>query len=348
MLYGVHQLDGRGRPSEDRVLIQKLLEGFDVFAVFDGHGGSAAVKLTLELLPKRLQAAIEAAGAPALLRNPGELATLLQREFIAHDKELARQLLKVRDSGSTASLVIVTPTHLIGAYLGDSPGFVFDPTTGLIQKEIGKHEPTLAGETERIQRAGGTVEIDEYGTPRVDGSLMVSRAFGDFSLKFDMTKPPPFESTDWSKMKVTASPDVFVWERPQIGVLALMSDGLVETDTNALKPTAQVAREIQQQLQANQFDLQRAAQADVMAHATAATRGRKLNTYDGDDLSLLLVDIGKQSAQSAQTSQAQQGGVRTLSSTLQAILHKPRTRKVKFGRRNKTGKKHRVIKILGF
>ncbi len=330
-------MDGRGRPTEDRVLITQLLPSLHMFAVFDGHSGSGAVRLTMELLPKRLEAALKMRS----LTSPSDLVHVLRTAFLEHDKELARQMSRTRDSGTTASVVLVTDTHCIVCFIGDSPICMFDPASGLILKEAGKHEPTLATETERIRQAGGTVEVDEYGTPRVNGSLMVSRAFGDFSLKFDTDQPIP-ESADWSKFAVTAEPEVVVWERPEQGVLAIMSDGMVETDTSALKPLSLVAKELQMAIKSTELNLPRAAEAATTAHVAAATRGRRPNTYDGDDLSLILVDIGRRAANTTPTA----GGGSALVNTIQTLLSKPKTRRARGGRRNKTGKKNRLIKIV--
>ena len=347
MLFGHAQLDGRGRPTEDRIAIRKLTDSCDLFAVFDGHSGSAVARLTVELLPKRIQAALEAAGTTPL-ENPAEMVALLKRCFIEHDKELAQNISRIRDSGSTASVGIVTPTHVYLAYAGDSPAFIMNPMTGLITAEAGKHEPTLASEAERIKAAGGTVEIDEYGTPRVDGALMVSRAFGDFSLKFDTAKPPPFETTDWSRMKVTAAADVNVWPRPPVGVLAIMSDGLVETNTSTLKPLAAVARDIQLALKQNSFNLSAATGALLKRHV-ANSIGTRAGEYDGDDLSMILVDVGispQQTAGGAPAAATAASQQQALAQAAAAAAGKPKTRKAKHGRRNKTGKKMRLVKIF--
>jgi serine/threonine protein phosphatase PrpC len=319
----------------------------ELFAVFDGHSGLGVVKATVESLPRRIQGALEAAGGPQILGDISKLQTLLQTAFVEHDKELARNLGRLRDSGSTASVVLLTPRHVLVAYIGDSPVFMMDPRTGLILKEAGKHEPTLAVETERIKAAGGTVEIDEYGTPRVDGALMVSRAFGDFSLKFDPTKPPPFEA-DWSRLKVSPFPDVVAWERPETGILAVMSDGLVETDAGPLKPHAQVAQDIRGVLGANGYNLPKTAEEVVRRHVQEAIKGARPATYDGDDLSLILVDVGRRDVRSAAAA-VPAGGAQTAAASTIAnfLLNKARTRKVKHGRRNRTGKKHRIVKFIG-
>lgn len=347
MVYGSFQVDGRGRPSEDRIATQKVMDQCELFAVFDGHSGLGVVKATVESLPRRIQGALEAAGGPHILGDISKLQTLLQTAFVEHDKELARNLGRLRDSGSTASVILLTPRHVVVAYIGDSPVFMMDPRTGLILKEAGKHEPTLAVETERIKAAGGTVEIDEYGTPRVDGGLMVSRAFGDFSLKFDPAKPPPFEA-DWSRLKVTPFPDVVAWERPDTAILAVMSDGLVETEAGPLKPHAQVAQDIRSVLAANTYNLQKSAEEVVRRHVQEATKGTRPANYDGDDLSLILVDVGRRGVGSAVAGAPAGGAQATAASAIaNFLLNKARTRKAKHGRRNKTGKKNRIVKFIG-
>lgn len=315
------------------------MEQCDLFAVFDGHSGSGVVRYTVENLVTRIQEALKA-GAPDVLNNPENVKTILRKVFIEHDKDLARNIQKVGDSGSTATVAIVTPSHVIVAYIGDSPCFLMNPNTGLILPggEMGKHEPSLATENARIQRAGGSVEIDEMGVPRIDG-LMVSRAFGDFTIKFPDLRNPPYDA-DWTQMKVTAHPDFVVWERPESGLLALMSDGLVETNTNLLKPLSLVAVDIFKALQAKGYDLPRAADAVVAGHV-AASCGSRPADYDGDDLSIMLVDVGK-SGQS-QTGGASAGVIR---SALNQMTAKPKSRKAKRARRNKTGKTNALIKAF--
>jgi serine/threonine protein phosphatase PrpC len=339
MLYGKAQVNGRGRipPStEDRLCYRKLMEQCDLFAVFDGHSGAGVVRFTVEFLPRRIQEALVAAGSQ-ILKNTGQIQEILKRVFIEHDKDLAKNFDKVRDSGSTATVALVTATHIIVAYLGDSPCFLMNPATGLILPggEMGKHEPTLATEAERIKRAGGTVEIDEAGIARVDGSLMVSRAFGDFSLKYpDMSKPP--YGADWTQMKVTAHPDFVVWERPESGLLAIMSDGMVETDTTALKPLQQVAADIFKVLSASNYDLPLTAENVVKAHVTESV-GTDTSSYDGDDLSIMLVNVSRSMIGVVS---AAVGGAPPV------MTARPRTRRVKGKRKVKSMKTNRLIKMF--
>lgn len=339
MLYGTAQFNGRGRypPStEDRMCFKNLMEQCDLFAVFDGHSGSGVARYTVEVLPQRIQAALKE--SPGVLANIEKLKTILKSIFIEHDKDLARNITKTGDSGSTATVALVTPTHVIVAYIGDSPCFLMNPITGLILPggEMGKHEPTLAEESARIQRAGGKVEIDDMGVPRVEG-LMVSRAFGDFTIKFPDLENPPFES-DWTKMKVTAHPDILVMERPANGLLAIMSDGMVETDTTVLKALPLVAADIYKALIANSYDLSATAKAVITAHVKASANTPK--EYDGDDLSLILVHVGTQAG-------LQVGGSKdAIRSALNTLDTRVRSFKVKKKKKVKTAKMNRLIKVF--
>jgi len=340
MLYGTAQFNGRGRvpPStEDRMCFRNLMEQCDLFAVFDGHSGPGVATFTVDVLPKRIEEALKA--SPDALK-PESLVKLLKEIFIEHDKTLARNISKNGDSGSTATVALITPTHVVVAYIGDSPCFIMNPGTGLILPggEMGKHEPTLAEESARIKRAGGEVEIDEMGVPRVDG-LMVSRAFGDFSIKFPDLRKPPFEA-DWREMKVTAHPDVLVMARPENGVMAIMSDGLVETETTALKALPLVAADIFKALKENAYDLPATAKAVVAGHVKASGNSKD---YDGDDLSLILVDVGTQRGGAAQVGGA---GVEVIRSALNTLDNRVKSFKAKKKKKVKTAKVNRLIKVF--
>ena len=299
------------------------MDGCDFFAIYDGHSGAKVAHLCKTTLYKSIQEALQLAG-PDILLKQDEVTALLKRVFIDHNKYLASVIHTLNDSGSTATVALVTSKHIYLAYLGDSPALMMHPQSGHVLKEMGKHEPSLAEETARIEAAGGFVEIDENGTPRVDGMLAVARAFGDFSLNWKGATPPA--GADWTKMKVPAHPDVMVWERPASGVLAIMSDGLVETDTATLKPLAQVAFDIKKGLESSGFNLKKTAEVVVRGHMG-------LGHYDGDDLSIILIDVGV-------------GGDDTAIPITGGRPQKPPTRKSKGRRRLRTEKQNRLIKIF--
>jgi len=299
------------------------MDGCDYFAVFDGHSGPEVANRCKSELAARLRSALTSAG-PDILLDQERIKILLQTTFIEFNKYLASPgtIKTINDSGSTATVALITPNHIILAYLGDSPCFMLDPATGHILQRMGKHEPSDAIEVARIEQAGGFVEVDESGIPRVDGSLAVSRAFGDFSLSMKGGKLD--HSADWTKMKITAHPDVMIWERPVQGILAIMSDGLVEGDTTLFKPIEEVSRGIYDGLVEHSNNLNATAKYVVQSHTKMHPR------YDGDDLSLILINIGGGKA-------LHKGG---------KVVVKPPTRKSKGRRRVRTEKTNRLIKIF--
>lgn len=122
-------------------------------------------------------------------------------------------------AGSTGTaLVLTTDLQLSAAYLGDSPAVVFvrDPSSGSItaRKLTKDHHAAIPAEKARIERAGGYVA--ENG--RVEGSLMLSRAFGDGGY-LGVSRRPEFSAADLKK-EMDAGMDVYI---------CLSSDGLYET-----------------------------------------------------------------------------------------------------------------------
>ena len=122
-------------------------------------------------------------------------------------------------SGCTAVCAIVTPTHIIIGNLGDSRAVVAG------KKQIfgtEDHKPYLEKERKRIEDAGGSVMIQ-----RINGSLAVSRAFGDYEYKDDPRLPA-------DQQLVSPEPDVYIRERnvenDQFMVVAC--DGIYDVMTN--------------------------------------------------------------------------------------------------------------------
>jgi serine/threonine protein phosphatase PrpC len=291
--YGIAERDGRGRPSEDRYAKKDIPElSISMFAIFDGHGGSFTSEYAKDNLLNRIETRIKHKdGTPNT--SIDRITELLHECFIAFDQELyvvqsenASASGAVDDSGCTTTVAVITPTHIIVAYIGDSPCILMQRGSGSVLNQIGNHLPSNPIETQRILAAGGKV-VDDNGTPRVSG-LMISRAFGNFSIKFnkyisDVTQ------IDWTKLKITPDPDVAVWERKSNTILALCSDGFVETQREDLKTNLEVANDLNAALTIHKNDLEHAAKLAIDRHIETQTVNGK--PYDGDDLTLMLIYI---------------------------------------------------------
>ena len=77
---------------------------------------------------------------------------------------------------STATGVLITPKHYFIFNVGDSRSILIKDKKLHFSSE--DHKPMNDGEKRRIEEAGGRVMIQ-----RINGSLAVSRALGDFEYK---------------------------------------------------------------------------------------------------------------------------------------------------------------------
>jgi serine/threonine protein phosphatase PrpC len=102
-------------------------------------------------------------------------------------------------SGSTAVVVILTPSHIVCANVGDSRAILRRAST-VIPLSF-DHKPSNLPERIRVEQAGGFVK-----GKRIDGDLAVSRAFGDFVHKDNIT-------LSCAKQKVISVPDISICPR---------------------------------------------------------------------------------------------------------------------------------------
>ena len=332
MKFGIGTVDGRGRPSEDRSFSQELPGGIHIAGVLDGHSGLA----TVVLLTKDLPIAI----AELLKRtNPDDEAAIrsgIRSIFIEQDKRAARQgALSYRDSGSTCTIAIITPKKIYMAYVGDSPACVFSPVTGEIYGSIGKHDPSSPTERARIERNGGEVTTEPGDAPRVNGCLMVSRAFGDFSLKFkNGNRPTTDEMTEanWATdFCVISDPEIVVIPRPQNGgIVAIFSDGFVETPGgDKYKSYPENVRDIMAEYKSAAGSLEQCAKACIQKQVASFTRNPA--DYSGDDITLVLVELDR----TAVTAPVISGG---------SVAGAAQTRKTRIGHRRTRSNKKRIAR----
>ncbi|KAF7663335.1 hypothetical protein LDENG_00212000 [Lucifuga dentata] len=179
------------------------------FAVFDGHAGTTVANYC----SRNLLDHILATGGVKADENPDQVKEGILEGFLDIDRhmhKLARQ-----DnwdwSGSTAAAVLLSPRYIYFINCGDSRTLLC--RNGQVVFYTEDHKPCNPREKERIQNAGGSVTLQ-----RVNGSLAVSRALGDFD----------FKEVEWRpQTEQLVSPEVYELEKiPQDEFLILACDGV--------------------------------------------------------------------------------------------------------------------------
>lgn len=121
-------------------------------------------------------------------------------------------------SGCTAVCALISPTHLFIANCGDSRAVLYDGDK--IKFVTEDHKPYNPKERSRIISAGGTA------TQRINGTLAVSRALGDFEFKKDFHRGP-------CEQLVSPEPEVtIIEEHVSDEFLILACDGIWDVMTN--------------------------------------------------------------------------------------------------------------------
>ncbi|XP_014245105.1 probable protein phosphatase 2C T23F11.1 [Cimex lectularius] len=161
------------RPSmEDVAMILLDIPGDNsetsYFGVFDGHGGSKVSQFVGRNLHRFIM------HQPEWQTN---LKEAIYRGFLDCDEAMRREEGLVRDmSGTTAVTIFIRDNVLYCGNVGDSRAIAYE--SNRVVPLSFDHKPTVPTEFRRIVSAGGFVEGD-----RVNGSLALSRALGDFDYK---------------------------------------------------------------------------------------------------------------------------------------------------------------------
>lgn len=123
-------------------------------------------------------------------------------------------------AGSTGNIVLIRDGVLYCGNAGDSRAVC--SCMGVADALSSDHKPTLRGEKERIQAAGGWVDAN-----RVNGNLALSRAFGDFVFKRN-----PVQNAE--NQIVSANPEVSVrrLKEDEDEFIVLCCDGIWDVMTN--------------------------------------------------------------------------------------------------------------------
>lgn len=199
------------------------------FAVFDGHAGSRVSAHCSHHLLDCIRASDDFTCSlqQEHTLSQDEMMVGIKKGMLKGFLELDEKLRKIPEvasgedkSGTTAVGALITDKYLIIANCGDSRGVAC--THGKPVLATQDHKPSNEPERERIQNAGGSVMIQ-----RVNGSLAVSRALGDFEYKNVDGKGP-------TEQLVSPEPEFYIKERqPEIDqFLVLACDGVWDVMTN--------------------------------------------------------------------------------------------------------------------
>ncbi|KAK7821570.1 hypothetical protein U0070_014450 [Myodes glareolus] len=228
--YGLSSMQGWRVEMEDAhtavVGIPHGLENWSFFAVYDGHAGSRVANYCSAHLLEHITTNedFRASGKPGSVLEPSveNVKTGIRTGFLKID-EYMRNFSDLRNgmdrSGSTAVGVLISPTHIYFINCGDSRAVLC--RNGEVCFSTQDHKPCNPVEKERIQNAGGSVMIQ-----RVNGSLAVSRALGDFDYKCVDGKGP-------TEQLVSPEPEVYeILRAEEDEFVVLACDGIWDVMSN--------------------------------------------------------------------------------------------------------------------
>lgn len=221
--YGVSAMQGWRMEMEDAHVCKTnfTLKDWSFFGVFDGHAGPKVSQYCARHLLDCILESID--------HDPGKETSIeavqegIRKGFLLLDERLKSQPQWASGedrSGTTAIVVMVSPDKIIWANCGDSRGLLC--RNGKLEFATVDHKPYNIGEKNRIEKAGGTVMMQ-----RVNGSLAVSRALGDFDYK-RATELPATEQL------VSPEPEITVHQRDieNDEFLLLACDGVFDVMSN--------------------------------------------------------------------------------------------------------------------
>ncbi|KAF7265176.1 protein phosphatase alphabet [Rhynchophorus ferrugineus] len=216
--YGVCSMQGWRVEMEDAHMVKtdlgEHLQDWSYFAVFDGHAGAKVSAHCAEHLLDAIMATEE-------FRE--DVMKGIRRGFLELDDKM-RNLPEMSSgedkSGTTAVCAFISPRGMYIANCGDSRAVLCRHGSPVFSTQ--DHKPGLPSERDRILKAGGSVMIQ-----RVNGSLAVSRALGDFEYKNVEGRGP-------CEQLVSPEPEIFVRDREDAEdeFLVLACDGIWDVMSN--------------------------------------------------------------------------------------------------------------------
>uniref|UniRef100_A0A8C1SW30 protein-serine/threonine phosphatase n=1 Tax=Cyprinus carpio TaxID=7962 RepID=A0A8C1SW30_CYPCA len=232
--YGLSSMQGWRVEMEDAhtavIGLPYSLSMWSFFAVYDGHAGSHVARYCCEHLLEHITSNPDfrggcSGGGDSINAEPSveSVKCGIRTGFLQideHMRAISERKHGADRSGSTAVGVMISPHHFYFINCGDSRALL--SRKGRVHFFTQDHKPSNPLEKERIQNAGGSVMIQ-----RVNGSLAVSRALGDFDYKCVHGKGP-------TEQLVSPEPEVYEIERAEAEdeFVVLACDGIWDVMAN--------------------------------------------------------------------------------------------------------------------
>jgi len=185
---GFADMTGRRPSMEDQMAIRGVFRGRedeDFVGLFDGHGGNGAADLAAATLFQELWKHITLYREVGTKQAPEDemVASAVRKSFLSTNDMICQTLNLVNDnSGTTALMAWIVGNKIVVANAGDSRCVLYKES-GKVVRLSKDHRPEDAEEKDRIEKLGGRVITLPQDTPRLNGTLSVSRGFGDIGLQ---------------------------------------------------------------------------------------------------------------------------------------------------------------------
>ncbi|KAK2644018.1 hypothetical protein Ddye_019213 [Dipteronia dyeriana] len=177
------------------------------YAVFDGHGGPEAAayikKNAMKLFFEDAQLPETSAIDTVFLQ---ELENSHRKAFLLADLALADEHSVSCTCGTTALTALVLGNHLLVANAGDCRAVLC--RKGVAVNMSQDHRPSYLPERMRVEELGG--DIDDGYLNYLNGSLSITRALGDWEMKFPIGSASPLIAEPDVQQEVLTKDDEFL------------------------------------------------------------------------------------------------------------------------------------------
>ena len=175
MIYVLEDQGGRPYMEDKNYIERHFIQDYNLICIFDGHGNDSVAKflqmyykdvLRTELATRDITS-IDGFGQ-AIASSFNKMNNSIPREMGYH-------------SGSTALVMLMNAHFLWIGNIGDCRAILCYKEQETKQLTL-DHKPYFKIEYDRIIAAGGYITSNAYDVPRLNGTLSLSRSFGDFYL----------------------------------------------------------------------------------------------------------------------------------------------------------------------